>query len=155
MYDAVNFVKETPTHGLTTFTDSSFANAELKSQYGVLVFRTPPTVNERPAKATLLDWKSARTTRVCRSTLAAESSAADEGADRATFTNVCLSELLCGEAGNKTGSKLSNTQVTDAKSLYDCVVAENPNSSDKRSLINIRSVQQSVSGKDFRWVPTI
>ena len=44
--------------------------------------------------------------------------------------------------------------MTDAKSLYDTVVAENPRVSDKRSLINIRSVQQCVKPEDFRWVPT-
>ena len=138
-----------------TFTDSSWANTEqLKSQYGALVMIAPPQVSEVTCKATLLDWKSGRSSRVCRSRLAAEASAADEGADRATFLNLSLSELLYNEPAFSVGSRLQNRHVTDAKSLYDCVVAENPNVSDKRSLVNIRSIQQSVSRKQMHWVLT-
>ena len=107
-----------------------------------------------PTRATLIDWKTTRSTRVCRSTLAAEASAADEGADRMAFANLSLSELLYGEPTHKVGCKLNHLQVTDAKSLYDCVVAENPSVSDERSLINIQSVQEIVSPKQFHWVPT-
>ena len=104
------------------------------------------------AKATVLDCRAGA--RVCRSTLAAEASAADEGADRAAFANMCLSELLYGEPAFKVGCKLNGKHVVDAKSLYDCVVAENPNVSDKRSLVNIRSVQETVAPRDIHWVPT-
>ena len=167
LYETVNYLKETKGQGLTyqaipvspasmvvTFADSSWANASLKSQYGLLVMLCPPQASEQTVKATLLDWKSARSTRVCRSTLAAEASAADEGADRAAFANMCLSELLYNEPAFKVGCKLNGRHVTDAKSLYDCVVAENPNVSDKRSLVNIRSIQQTVSPKEMHWVPT-
>ena len=167
LYETVDYLKETKDRGLCyqaipvspasmviTYADSSWANASLKSQYGLLVLLCPPQVTERPARATLLDWKSARSTRVCRSTLAAEASAADEGADRAAFANMCLSELLYNEPAFKVGCKLNGRHVTDAKSLYDCVVAENPNVSDKRSLVNVRSIQQTVSPKEMHWVPT-
>ncbi|CAE7509174.1 RE1 [Symbiodinium sp. CCMP2456] len=167
LYAAADYAKETSGHGLVyqdvplnkfsafvTYTDSSFANAGVKSQYGVCVFLTAPSVADRVEKATLVDWKSARSARVCRSTLAAEASAADEGCDTATFANLCLSELFTGEPAYKVHPQFLNFQVTDAKSLYDTVVAENPSVSDKRSLVNIRSVQQSVRPRDFRWVPT-
>ena len=169
LYETVNHLRDTPDHGLTyqdipfdssstivTFTDSSWANAELKSQYGVLVMLSPPQVTETTSKGTLLDWKSARSTRICRSTLAAEASAADEGegADRATFTKLCISEMLYLEPAFKVGCRLNSLQVTDAKSLYDSIVAENPSLTDKRSLINIRSVQQTVSPRQVHWVPT-
>ncbi|OLP97211.1 hypothetical protein AK812_SmicGene20463 [Symbiodinium microadriaticum] len=167
LYAAADYAKETSNHGLVyqdvplnkysvfvTYTDSSFANAGVKSQYGVCVFLTAPSVADRVEKASLVDWKSARSARVCRSTLAAEASAADEGSDRATFANLCLSELFTGEPAFKVHPQFLNLQVTDAKSLYDTVIAENPSVSDKRSLVNIRSVQQSVKPQDFRWVPT-
>ena len=67
---------------------------------------------------------------------------------------MCLSELLYDEPAFKTGCKLNGRHVTDAKSLYDCVVAENPNVADKRSLVNVRSIQQTVSPKEMHWVPT-
>ena len=168
LYETVEFLKATRENGIVyqdvpvdkattivTFTDSSWANTEqLKSQYGVLVMIAPPQVSEVSCKASLLDWKSGRSTRVCRSTLAAEASAADEGADRATFLNLSLSELLYNEPAFTVGSRLHNLHVTDAKSLYDCVVAENPNVSDKRSLVNIRSIQQTINPKQMHWVPT-
>ena len=168
LFEAVAYLKETSDRGLVyqdlalndetvfvTYTDSSFANAELKSQFGVCVFLSNKEVVKRPTPGTLVDWRSARSTRICRSTLAAEASAADEGADRAVFANICLSEIFTGEPSVKGLAQFDNLQVTDAKSLYDTVVAENPSVSDKRSLINIRSVQQSVRPKDFRWVPTV
>eukprot|EP00439_Symbiodinium_sp_Y106_P083391 s216_g23.t1 len=67
---------------------------------------------------------------------------------------MCLGEIVFGESALKGTTRFDNIQVSDAKSLYDTVVAENPSVSDKRSLINIRSIQQSVKPKDFRWVPT-
>ena len=167
LFEAVEFLKSTSKDGLVyqdlvldkgscfvTYTDSSFANAELKSQYGVLVFLNQSRVTTVTTKGTLVDWKSARSARVCRSTLAAEASAADEGADRASFANLCLSELFTGQQALKAPPVFPNVQVTDAKSLYDTVIAENPAVCDKRSLINIRSIQQSVKPEDYRWVPT-
>ena len=143
------------TTNVLTYTDSSWANnLDLKSQYGVLVLLTPPQVSEVTSKATLIDWKTARSTRVCRSSLSSEASAADEGADRAAFSNMSLSELLLGQPAHRIGCKLQNLHAVDAKSLYDCIVQDNPNVTDKRSLINIRSVQETVSPKQVHWVPT-
>ena len=67
---------------------------------------------------------------------------------------MCMSELLYNEAAFQVGCKLNAKHAVDAKSLYDCIVAENPSVTDKRSLVNIRSVQPTVSPKDIRWVPT-
>ena len=44
--------------------------------------------------ACLIDWKSSRSGRLCRSTLAAEASAADTSVDRSSFCNLMLSEIL-------------------------------------------------------------
>ena len=97
LYQAVDFAKATQENGFVipdipvnkasvvlSFSDASWANAEhCRSQCGVLVLLCGPTVLQRPAPAMLLDWRSCRSTRVCRSTLAAEASASDEGCDRA------------------------------------------------------------------------
>ena len=141
---------------LVTFSDSSWANnsSSLKSQFGLLVLLTRPQVTEVPMVGALLDWRSGRSSRVCRSTLAAEACASDEGADRAAMANYMISELLYGEPAFRVGLRVHSLLVTDAKSLYDCVVAENPNLSDKRSLVNIRSVQETVSPRQMHWVPT-
>ena len=44
--------------------------------------------------------------------------------------------------------------MTDAKSLYDVLESETPNLADKRSLVNVRAVQEVVSGDSVHWVPT-
>ena len=157
LYETVEYVKSTRKVGITfqdvpfdrsstlvTFANSSWANnsTSLKSQFGLLVLLTRSQVT------------AGRSARVCRSTLAAEACASDEGADRAAMANYMLSELLYDEPAFKVGLRLSSLLVTDAKSLYDCVVAENPNLSDKRSLVNIRSIQETVTPQQIHWVPT-
>ena len=65
-----------------------------------------------------------------------------------------LSELLFGEPAHKIGCRLKNLHAVDAKSLFDCIMQDDQNVSDKRSLVNIRSVQETVSPKQVHWVPT-
>ena len=169
LYETVEYVRSTRKVGITyqdvpfdrsstlvTFSDSSWANnsTSLKSQFGLLILLTRPQVTEVPMAGTLLDWRSGRSSRVCRSTLAAEACASDEGADRAAMANYVISETLYNEPAFRVGLRVHSLLVTDAKSLYDCVVAENPNLSDKRSLVNIRSVQETVSPRQMHWVPT-
>ena len=91
---------------------------------------------------------------MCRSTLAAEATAADEGSDRAAYLNMLLSPILYQQPAHRVGCKLSYLQVTDAKSLYDTIVSPNPSLSDKRSLVNIRAIQETVSPQQVHWVPT-
>ena len=55
---------------------------------------------------------------------------------------------------HRIGCRLHNLQVTDAKSLYGCVVSQGNTLSDKRSLISIRAVQETVSAESYHWVPT-
>ena len=91
MYSAVEHLHATMEHGivllpvpisyatmLVTFADSSWANAEgFASQHGSLVLLADPRATDVISPGLLLDWKSSRSSRVCRSTLAAEASAAD------------------------------------------------------------------------------
>lgn len=137
------------------YADSAWANAlNFSSQYGVLVTLCPPEVTETVTPCVLTDWKSGRSPRVCRSTLASEAVAADEGTDRGCHVNACLSELLYLQPAHKLGCRMPQKQISDCKSLYDSVVSENPSVSDRRSLLQIRSVQQSIAPADMHWVPT-
>ncbi|CAE7750496.1 RE2 [Symbiodinium sp. CCMP2592] len=168
LYEAVDFAVATKDNGfvipdvpvnkasyLVTFSDASWANAEnCRSQCGVLVLLTGPGVLQKPAAAMLLDWRSSRSQRVCRSTLAAEASAADEGCDRGAYINMFLSELLYNEPAHRVTPRLTQLAVTDAKSLYDVVISDTPNLTDKRSLVNVRAIQEVVPGSNFHWVPT-
>lgn len=168
LYETLSFVKATTESGIVfppvpvdktsvivAFGDSSWANAaNYSSQYGVVVTICPSQVTEATTNALLVDWKSGRSTRVCRSTLAAEASAADEACDRACFVNYVLSELLFNVPAYRGNMSLNMLQCTDAKSLYDCLVAENPSLTDRRSMVQIRSVQQSMGPKQIHWIPT-
>ena len=140
---------------IVAYSDASWANAEqCRSQLGVLALLTSPTVLQRTTAAAVLDWRSGRSTRVCRSTLAAEASAADEGYDRGCFLNMFISELLYNIPAHRCQHRLLHLHVVDAKSLYDVVVSDTPNLADKRSLVNIRAIQEVVDGERIRWVPT-
>ena len=168
LYEALDLLKSTQDAGITiqdvpfnkssvvlTYTDASWANAQRSgSQIGVVVGITTAAVKEGPVPFALVDWKSGRSARVCRSTLAAEASAADEGADRSAYINMLASELLYCSPAHRLGPRLDFVQATDAKSLYDAVVATNPNLTDKRSLVNVRAIQESVSGNQMHWLPT-
>ena len=168
LYNITNFVKMTKEQGIlfpaipfntstcnVTYTDSSWANAqEYKSQYGAVVTLCPPQVTQKTCNCMLMDWKSGRSPRVCRSTLAAEACAADEGADRSAFLNLFLTELFYQKPAYRGHQKLNSMLCVDAKSLYDCLIAENPALSDRRSMVQVRSVQQLFLPKDVRWLPT-
>lgn len=47
--------------------------------------------------------------------------------------------------------RLQQVQVTDCKSLFDAVSAEHPKTTEKRTYIDIRSIQQFI----MRWCPEV
>ena len=168
LHATLKYVKETPQYGINImdvpftrdsvvlgYSDSSWANARKSgSQIGVLVGLTTPSVKTTMAPFTLLDWRSARSPRVCRSTFAAEATAADECADRLAYVNLFISELMYNQAAHRVGSRLATLQAVDAKSLFDAIMSENPSLNDKRTLVSIRAIQETISSKEIRWVPT-
>ena len=140
---------------ILAYSDSSWANASKSgSQIGVVIGLTTPLAKHQPAKFSLIDWKSARAVRVCRSTLAAEASAADEASDRSAYVNMHLGELVHLEPAHRVGVRLAFLQATDAKSLFDAVISPNTVTNDKRTMVSIRTIQETVTKETIRWVPT-
>ena len=140
-----------------TYGDCSWANAQdYKSQEGLLVCLTTPGALQGPTDAVMLDWKSPRTPRVVRSTLAGEACAADDAIDRGVYVNQCLCELIFGA----NASPLSNPQylrhlhATDCKSLFEATIAANFQTEEKRVGLTIRSIPETIAPTDMRWVPT-
>ena len=137
------------------YSDASWANAQgSASQHGQIILLAPATVTEKPCYGGLIDWKSSRSKRVCRSTLAAEAVSADSAADRLAYVQYALGELVFGVAAHRVGPRLRALLATDCKSLYDSVSSPNPTVEDKRSLVNIRSIQEVVSRNTIHWIPT-
>ena len=168
LYDAVHLLHASPNSGinmwpvpvhqhslLVSFSDSSWANAEgSASQHGNLVLIADPKITDTTGTGLLIDWKSSRSSRVCRSTLSAEASACDTGIDRAAFLSFLLSEMIFCCPSFKLTRTLRIIGVTDCRSLYDVLVSENPRTEDKRTIVVIRAIQQYLQRPDVHWVPT-
>ena len=96
LYETLEYCRDT-TKG---YADASWANAQqCSSQQGCLVLLTHCT--EVNARCNVIDWRSNRSTRVCRSTLSSEAMSCDDCVDRAYFVSLALSELLSGEVPSK------------------------------------------------------
>ncbi|CAK9031626.1 unnamed protein product, partial [Durusdinium trenchii] len=163
LYESLSYLKETPSEGIRiqdvavgkatwvlTFTDASWANAQRSgSQIAVITGLTSEECKVRPVPFALVDWRSARSARVCRSTCAG-----DEGSDRGSYLNMFLSELTHRCPAHQAGLRLNYLQATDSKSLYDAVVQPNPSLTDRRSLVNVRAMQETLTPLNMHWVPT-
>ena len=80
----------------------------------------------------------------------------DDCVDRAHYVSLVLSELLTGTAFHLDPEKwkLRQLQVTDCKSLFDAVSAENPRTTEKRTYVDIRSIQEFIDSSTIFWCPT-
>ena len=108
----------------------------------------------------VLDWRSFRTPRVTRSSLAAEAQAGGQAVDSIDFTcrywhyimnpDLKLKDLL------KASSTLTPIMVTDAKALYDSYHREGVSSSvvDKRVSLEIRVMKEMLEelNGQLRWM---
>eukprot|EP00438_Fugacium_kawagutii_P005300 Skav213865 [mRNA] locus=scaffold2366:336381:344444:- [translate_table: standard] len=167
LYECIQNVKDTKNYGLVYFpvnldrathlvaySDSSWANAhQHKSQMGILILLCSPGCLDGTVRASIMDWKSTRSPRVTRSTLASEANAMDEACDRCTYLNCFLTELLW-DSSLHGQCLLTQLAVTDCRSLYDAVLSPNPVLSEKRTIITVRSIQEHVEPRHVRWTPT-
>ena len=93
----------------------------------MLVGLTTEDAKQIPAPISIVDWKSYRSPRVCRSTLAAEATAADEAADRLAFNSMFASEFIFQQPAHVVGARLSMIAAVDVKSLFDALLSPAPN----------------------------
>jgi hypothetical protein len=81
---------------IVAFGDAAWANAPgCKSQAALLVFVSDRSCFVGKAPCSIMEWKSHRLRRVCRSTLAAEAAALDASVDHGNFLGAMLSEMVC------------------------------------------------------------
>ncbi|CAE7230751.1 RE1, partial [Symbiodinium sp. CCMP2456] len=154
---------------IVAYTDASWANHEdLRSQAGYLVFVTGQNVfTVEGDSASLVEWRSHRIQRRCRSTLAAETMSMDAGFDAAIFVRELLAEALLEtyrptQSGRLPEWFLPPHVVTDCRSLYDLVTKDGPlgATQEKRLTLDIGAIRESAEELDrdcenlketFRW----
>ena len=157
---------------VVVFSDSSWANTEeLKSQAGFMVLLAGGAVDTVAGDTVnLVDWRSHRIKRQCRSTLAAETMAMDAAMDAGIYCREFLSEMLIKEyipshCGRLPRELFPVIAVTDCRSLYDLLVKDGPVSTtqEKRLAIDIGGLKETAAEFDeeqeklseiFRWIAT-
>ena len=154
-----------PHHRLVmlAYGDSSWANAPgHKSQAGFLNFLADrDALQPSGGQASLLDWKTHRIRRACRSTIGAEAGAADVAIDHAVYAATAMHEIWCqGFRSTQCREKLPKEAIsvyliTDCRSLYDCLVKLSPpNVEEKRVAIDICSIREQIDASHVKWTPT-
>ena len=63
-------------------------------------------------------------------------------------------EFLYLQPAHRVGLKLESYHAVDARSLFDAIQAPAPVLNDKRTLVSIRAIQESVSARQLKWLPT-
>ena len=142
---------------VVAYGDCSFCNCpDLMSQMGALVVVTTSEALNGEAQGNVVDWRSCRTKRQVRATLAGEANAADHASDRGFWVASALTEILTGKSALdlKDDERIPTFPVTDCKSLFDALQKENPQVEDKRTLIDLLRLARTVSSDAVRWVPT-
>ncbi|CAJ1404806.1 unnamed protein product [Effrenium voratum] len=146
---------------LVTMTDAGFASRSDGSSQGgyitLLVNAACFDGNELPYM--VLDWRSYKLPRVCRSSLAAEAQAAGQAVDSMEMVvrawehifnpNVKLRDLL------EVRSMLKPTLITDAKALYDSYQREQlGGNTDRRTGLEIMVMKERLQsfGGHLRWM---
>ena len=64
------------------------------------------------------------------------------------------SEFVHLTPAHRAGCRLAALQAVDAKSLFDAVLSAAPSLQDKRTLASIRAIQETITGKELKWIPT-
>ena len=157
---------------IVVFSDASWGNTQdLGSQAGFLTFVTGKQVfTPEGDLASLLDWRSHKIRRQCRSTLAAETMSLDAAFDSGIYTRELLAEILVEsynpvQSGTLPVDFLPVHPVTDCRSLYDLLTKDGPVAAtqEKRLTIDLGAIKQSASEFDpvqealkdtFKWVDT-
>ena len=143
--------------------DSDFTKGA--SQGGYIVYAADvDLVSGKEAKFSIIDWKSWKLKRVCRSSLAAETQAFSDALDQLNWIRLFMAELLHsqGSLDFRRTKEILDTQpeaiiITDCKSLYDSVERQESAGlglQEKRTAIEVTAIRQEMrdSHLSTRWV---
>lgn len=176
-YDAMKFLHDTADVSIAlppinlnralvvTYGDSSVANADgCKTQVGALVVVTERRSLFQMCPGCLVDWRSCRTQRVVRSTVAAEAIACDTGCDHGIYVAHMLDDMLTGRSpvkGHRSRPDdarprptIEVRSLTDCRSLFGASQKVAPSIDEKRTLIDVLGIKERVCMDGVKWRPT-
>ena len=161
------------TGGIVSVTDAALGNVtsdgridadpgmRVHSQAAYAILLGDPTlVSGKAGRFNLLDYRSHRIARVCRSSYASETLAAEEGLDVAELCRGMLAEALGVKVSLKTAwlevCKVPLVGVTDAKDTFDRVTQDVGFGAQKSLAFTVASIRQQLKRPNtmMRWTAT-
>ena len=146
---------------LVTFFDASLGKeADGKSQLGAIHFLSDTAVEYGPRPAAVVDFQTSKSTRVVRSTMAAESASLSLAADRHVYTRLILDQMLRGVYEVKptwrTDCQVGGGLVTDARSVYDHMGTTGQVPQERQTMLDLLVAKELLESDVMKmfWVPT-
>ena len=146
---------------LVTYFDASFGREpEGRSQLGAIHFLTDEGVIHGPSRAAVVEFTTTKSTRVVRSSMAAESCSLSVAVDRHMYARLILDMMLRGTYEVKptwrTDCQVCGGSVTDAKSLYDHMSTTGQIPQERQTMLDLLVAKSLLEQEAFRlfWVPT-
>ena len=146
---------------LTSFFDASLGKEEdSKSQLGVVHFLTTTGAKVGPCRASAVEFSTTKSSRVLRSSMAAESCAMTIAVDRHLYARLLTDVLQYGVSPLKEdwreGLRTGGGCVTDAKSLYDHLQTTGQVPTERQTMLDLLVCKDMLEQGHFDlwWVPT-
>ena len=146
---------------LVTFFDASLGKEkDGKSQLGQIHFITNTGVEHGPQPAAVIDFASSKSTRVVRSSMAAEAASMSQAIDRHLYARLLMQMLQSGSFKLSEDWRKDLTvqgyMVTDARSLYDHLGTTGQVPSERQTMLDLMVTREMLETGMFhlRWVPT-
>ena len=146
---------------LVTFFDASLGKeADGKSQLGAIHFLTDEEVVNGPRPASVVEFSTTKSTRVVRSSMAAESCSMSIAVDRHMYGRLILDMLLRGcyevKPTWREDCKVKGGLVTDAKSLFDHLNATGHIPQERQTMLDLLAAKHLLDRGLFKLfcVPT-
>ena len=146
---------------LVTFFDASLGKEkDGKSQLGQIHFITNTGVEHRPQPGAVIDFASSKSTRVVRSSMAAEAASMSQAIDRHLYARLLIQMLQQGSFKLSEDWRKDLTvqgyMVTDARSLYDHLRTTGQVPSERQTMLDLMVTREMLEASTFhlKWVPT-
>ena len=154
-------LKKTGKLFLATYFDASLGKEEDgRSQLGAMHFLTTEEAIEGPQQAAVVDYSTAKSTRVVRSSMAAESCSLSLAVDKHLYNRLLVDMLDRGvyevTPEWRTNMKVGGGIITDAKSLYDHMHTTGQVPAERQTMLDLLVAKDMLEQGAFRlfWVPT-